>query len=144
MKKIYLSPPHLSNEEKKAFIKAFDSNWISSVGPDINKFEDAFCQYLDIGYGCALSSGTAALHLALKVLGIGKGDIVLCSSLTFSASANVILYEDATPIFLDSNKNFWTLDIEVLEYAIKKYKPKALIAVDIYGQCCDYDSIKDI
>jgi pyridoxal phosphate-dependent aminotransferase EpsN len=134
----------MGKNEKKLFSNAFDSNWIAPSGPSLNQFEKEMSHYLNINSCCALSSGTAALHLSLRILGIKKGDVVLCSSLTFAASANAILYEKAIPVFLDSDPNFWTIDPECIEKAIKKHKPKALIAVDIYGQSCDYDPILDL
>ncbi|MBI65518.1 MAG: pyridoxal phosphate-dependent aminotransferase [Candidatus Marinimicrobia bacterium] len=143
-KRIYLSPPFMGDNEKKYLNNAFDSNWIAPLGPHVDAFEEEISRYLDIAYGSALSSGTAALHLALKLLGIKEGDAVLCPSLTFAASSNVILYEKAIPVFLDVDINTWTIDLEVLELAIKKYRPKALIAVDLYGQSCQYVDIIDI
>ena len=139
--RIYLSPPHMGEKERKYFTDAFDSNWIAPLGPHVNGFENEMASYLDGGYAAALSSGTASLHLALKILGITERHKVLCPSLTFAASANAILYEKAIPIFVDANKENWTLDIPSLEKAIKIYNPKALIAVDLYGQSCDYDAI---
>ena len=97
--KIYLSPPHMSSNEKELLIEAFNSNWIAPTGPHINQFESDICKYLNINYACALSSGTAALHLALKVVGIQEGDTVLCPSFTFAATANAIMYEKAVPVF---------------------------------------------
>lgn len=143
-RKIYLSPPFVGETEKKLIISALDSNWIAPLGPFVDSFESEISKYLNIGYACALSSGTAALHLAMKILGIGLGDKVLCPSLTFAATANAILYERATPIFLDSDRSNWNLDIDLVESAIKKFKPKALISVDLYGQSCDYDFIESI
>ncbi len=140
-KKIYLSPPDVDHKDRESLIKAFDSNWIAPQGPNIDLFEIEMAKYIDIGHACALSSGTAALHLALRVLKIKENDVVLCSSLTFAASANVILYEKAIPMFIDVDLKFWTVDLNLLEKAFKRYKPKIFIAVDIYGQCCDYDSI---
>ena len=139
--RIYLSPPHMGENEKKYLTDAFNSNWIAPLGPHVNGFENEMASYLDGGYAAALSSGTASLHLALKILGITERHKVLCPSLTFAASANAILYEKAIPIFVDANKENWTLDIPSLEKAIKIYNPKALISVDLYGQSCDYDAI---
>ena len=139
--RIYLSPPFVDEVEKNYMLDAFDSNWIAPVGPDIDNFENEIASFLAIEGACALSSGTAALHLALKILGVKKGDRVLCPSLTFVATANAILYQNAEPVFIDSSLDTWVLDINVLEKAIKKYKPKALISVDLYGQSCDYDQI---
>jgi pyridoxal phosphate-dependent aminotransferase EpsN len=142
--KIYLSPPHLGVEERKLLLDAFDSNWIAPLGPYVDAFEQEMAKYLGINHAAALSSGSAALHLALKILGVKEGDKVLCPSLTFVASANVILYENATPVFVDVNSKNWNIDLSSLENAIKKYNPKALIAVDLYGQSCDYDAITDL
>ena len=142
--KIYLSPPHLGVEERKLLLDAFDSNWIAPLGPHVDAFEQEIAKYLGINHAAALSSGSAALHLALKILGVKEGDKVLCPSLTFVASANVILYENATPVFVDVDSKYWTIDLSSLENAIKKYNPKALIAVDLYGQSCDYDAITDL
>jgi len=142
--RIYLSPPHMGEKEKTLLSKAFDSNWIAPLGPNVDAFEKEMINYVGVQNGCALSSGSAALHLALRILGIKKGDIVLCPSLTFAASANVILYENATPVFVDVDPKYWTINFSSLEYAIKKYNPKALIAVDLYGQSCAYEAITDL
>tara|TARA_B100000686_G_C16669435_1_gene905548 strand:+ start:95 stop:1222 length:1128 start_codon:yes stop_codon:yes gene_type:complete len=143
-KRIYLSPPHMGEREKQLFLDAFNSNWIAPVGPDLDDFEKEMMDYLKIENACAVSSGTSALHLALIVLGINKNDKILCPSLTFSASANVILYQNATPVFVDVNPFSWTVDLNLLEVAIKKHKPRAIICVDLYGQSCDYNSIIDL
>ena len=140
-KKIYLSPPSMKGDELDYIVKAYNSNWIAPVGPDVDEFERDVAKYLSVSSGCALSSGTAALHLALKVLEIKKNDKVLCPSLTFAATANSILYEKATPIFIDVSPKYWTIDIESLEQAIIKYKPRAIITVDLYGESCNYDDI---
>jgi len=139
--RIYLSPPHMDNKSREFLLDAFDSNWIAPLGPHVDAFEQELAEYLQVEYAAALSSGTAALHLALKLAGINNGDIVLCPSLTFSASANAILYEKGIPVFVDVDLENWTLDIQSLEIAIKKHQPKALITVDLYGQSCDYDVI---
>ena len=140
--RIYLSPPHMGDNEKKYLEDAFDSNWIAPLGPHVDGFENEMASYLNVGYATALNSGTASLHLALRILGIKKDDKVLCPSLTFAASANVILFENAHPIFIDSDPNTWVLDLVACEKAIQMHKPKALISVDLYGQSCDYDAIK--
>ncbi len=132
----------MSRNEKEYLNKAFDSNWIAPLGPHVDSFEKKISKYLGINSAAALSSGTAALHLALKLSGVKEGDIVLCSDFTFAASANVILYEKAIPVFLDCDINSWTVDLEVLEFSLKKYKPKAFIAVDLYGQSCNYEEIE--
>ena len=131
----------MSELEKKYLDEAFNSNWIAPQGPSLEKFEKDMANYLAVEKTVATSSGTAALHLALRVLEIQRGDRVLCPSLTFAASANVIMYEGGEPIFIDSNPETWVIDLNSLESAMKKYRPKALIAVDIYGNSCDYDSI---
>ena len=141
MDRIYLSPPHMSQNERKYLLDAFDSNWIAPLGPHVDRFENEMSSYLNIGYAAALSSGTSAIHLALKILGVKEDDIVLCPSMTFSASANVILYEKAQPIFIDLDPVTWVMDLAACEKAMQKYKPKALISVDLYGQSCDYDVI---
>jgi len=140
-KRIYLSPPHMTGQEIELVKDVFDSNWIAPLGPHVDAFEQEMAGYLGISHAVALNTGTAALHLALKLVGVKDGDTVLCPSLTFSASANVILYENATPVFLDVHPNSWTLNPEALEIAIKKYQPKTLFAVDLYGQSADYNVI---
>ena len=134
----------MSGREKELLIEAFDSNWIAPLGPYVDGFEQEITDYIGVNHAAALNSGTAALHLALRIMGITKGDIVLCPSLTFAASANVILHENATPVFVDVDPKYWIVDLTALEHAIKKYKPKAMIAVDLYGQSCDYEAITDL
>ena len=143
-KRIYLSPPHMGAYELKYLQDAFASNWIAPLGPHVDAFEQEMAEYLNIGHAVALSSGTAGLHLALKVLGIAVEDRVLCPSLTFAATANVILYEKAIPVFLDVNSDTWTIDQNFLEIALQKYNPRALIAVDLYGQSADYNIILEL
>ena len=128
----------------ESFRTILKSNWIAPLGPYVDQFEQDTAKYVGVNSATALSSGTAALHLSLKILNVKNGDIVLCPSFTFAASANVILYENATPVFIDADQKSWTIDVSSLEYAMNKYKPKALIAVDIYGQSCDYDTITDL
>ena len=140
MKKIWLSPPHLSGNELQKIQQVFHENWIAPVGPQIGEFEAKISAFLGTE-NCpvvALNSGTSALHLALKLLNIGKGDVVICQSLSFAASVNPILYQGATPVFVDSEKDTYNLSPEFLEEAIKDQikkgkKPKAIIAVHIYG-----------
>ncbi|NMH88320.1 DegT/DnrJ/EryC1/StrS family aminotransferase [Flavivirga algicola] len=137
--KIYLSSPHMGGSEQKFVAEAFDTNWIAPLGPHVDGFENDLRDYLgENKHVAALSSGTAAIHLALELLNVSKGDEVLCQSFTFSASANPILYQGATPIFIDSEPDTWNMSPELLEIAIKdrieKYKkPKAIIAVHLYG-----------
>ena len=141
IEKIFLSPPHIKNDDFKAINDALESNWIAPVGPMIDIFQNNMEKFLGSGYCCALSSGTASLHLAIRILNIKRGDIVLCPSLTFAASANAVCYENAVPVFIDVDPFDWTADVSCIEKAIKLYKPKALITVDLYGQSCDYDEI---
>jgi dTDP-4-amino-4,6-dideoxygalactose transaminase len=146
MKRIYLSPPHLDGREREFLLQAYDSNWITTLGPQVDAFEQEMCEKLGVKHAAALVSGTAALHLALLMLGVERGDVVLCSDLTFAASANVIHYCGAEPVFIDSNRSTWNMDPgllkEELDACAKKGKlPKAAIVVDIYGQCADYDPI---
>src|SRR5690554_3019880 len=110
-KKIYLSSPHMSDEgyERMYVQEAFDTNWISSVGNNLDQFEIELGGYIGIEHAVALSSGTAAIHLALKAAGVGAGDIVFCQSLTFSATANPIIYEQAVPVFIDSDYESWNM-----------------------------------
>jgi dTDP-4-amino-4,6-dideoxygalactose transaminase len=136
--KIWLSPPHISDNEKKYVDEAFEQNWIAPVGPHINKFEDELSRVSE-GFDVAvLSSGTAAIHLALILLGVKNDDCVICSSFTFSASVNPIIYVGASPIFIDSEKDTWNMDPFLLEQAIVNQininkKPKAIILVHLYG-----------
>lgn len=137
-KKIWLSPPHMGGQEKKYVEEAFATNWISPVGPHIAAFEEELGRYLGGTGVAALSSGTAAIHLALIVLGVKRGDEVICSTFTFSATANPIVYTGASPIFVDSEPATWNMDPELLEGAIKDRiragkKPKAIIMVHLYG-----------
>ncbi|HUX08733.1 MAG TPA: aminotransferase class I/II-fold pyridoxal phosphate-dependent enzyme [Acidobacteriota bacterium] len=148
-KRIYLSPPHMSGEELRLVENVFASNWIAPVGPDVDAFEFEFCEAVGAGHAVALSSGTAALHLALEVLGIGPGDEVICSDFTFAASANAIVYTGATPVFVDCDRATWNIDtallVQALEDRAKSGKPpKAVIAVHIYGQSADLDPILEI
>lgn len=145
--KIYLSSPHMSDEgyEQKFVQEAFDTNWIAPLGTNVNEFEKELAAYTGCGYAAALSSGTAALHLALKILGVGHNDTVLCQSLTFSASANPIIYQGATPVFIDSEAKTWNMCPIALEQALKKYpNTKAIIVVNLYGIAAELDKIRNI
>ena len=145
-KRIYLSPPHMGPAEREMLLDAFDSNWIAPIGPHVDAFEREFCETVGVPYAAALSSGTAALHLALLTLGVGPGDEVIVSSFTFVTTANAVMYVGATPVFIDSDPVSWNMDPgllgEELESAAKRGKlPKAVIVVDLYGQCADYGPI---
>ena len=146
MPRIYLSPPHLIGDERSLVTEAFDSNWVSPLGPHVDGFEREIASYVGVTSAAALSSGTGALHLALELLGVGAGDDVICSSMTFVGSTNPILYQRARPILVDSERVSWNMDPELLEAALRDAdargkRPKAAIVVDLYGQCADYDAL---
>lgn len=145
-KKIYLSSPHMGGNEIKYVKDAIDTNWVAPLGPNVNGFEDALAAYNGISNCAALSSGTAALHLALILLGVEQDDEVLCSTFTFSATVNAIAYQKAIPVFIDSEKETWNMCPVTLEKAIqdritKGKKPKAVIIVHLYGMPSDMDSL---
>lgn len=143
-KKILLASPHMSDEGyEQQFIKeAFDTNWIAPLGENVNKFEEEIANYVGVKTGAALSAGTAAIHLGLKALNVKQGDIVFCSSLTFSATCNPIIYQNATPVFIDSEYETWNMDPLALEKAFEKYpNPKAVIVVHLYGTPAKMDEI---
>jgi dTDP-4-amino-4,6-dideoxygalactose transaminase len=149
MGRIYLSPPHMGAEERALLLEAFDSNWIAPLGPHVDAFERELAGVVAVPAAAALSSGTAALHLALILLGVGAGDEVIVSDLTFAASANVVRYVGAQPVFVDADLTSWNLDPDLLAEALadrvrRGRRPKAVIAVDLYGQCADYDRIKTV
>lgn len=145
--RIYISPPHLSGEEAGLVRKAIDSNWIApGIGPHLEAFEREFCEVTGAAHAVALSSGTAALHLALQLLGTSPNDEVFCSTLTFAASAFPINYLGARPVFIDSDRVSWNMDPDLLAEAMKKKAeinqlPKAVVVVHLYGQCADLDPI---
>ena len=143
-KKIYLSPPHLNGEEIDFIKDAIDSNWIAPLGPHVDAFESEVADYVGVKQAAALSSGTAALHLALEILGVQKGDHVFCSDLTFVASANAIRYLNAIPVFIDAEPTSWNMSPSALEKAFESVLPKAVIVTDIYGQSADYKLIAEI
>ena len=145
-KRIYLSPPHLDGRERELMLQAYDSNWITTLGPQVDAFELEMSTRTEIPHTVALASGTAALHLALMQLGVKQDDDVLCSTFTFSATANAITYCSANPVFIDSNQETWNIDPHLLEEELKACRqkgklPTAVIVVDLYGQCADYDPI---
>ena len=136
--KIWLSSPHIGENEIKYINSAFESNWIAPLGPNVDAFEYSIQQNLGVAHAAALSSGTAAIHLALILLDVKLNDYVFCQSMTFSASANPILYQGAIPVFIDSEKDTWNMDPELLREALKDAKnknklPKAIIPVHLYG-----------
>ena len=148
-KRIYLASPHMGDEELKFLKEAFETNWIAPMGPNVDCFEKEVADYVGVNSASALSSGTAAIHLALKSLNVEKGDIVFCSTLTFSASCNPIIYQGATPVFIDSEYESYNMCPKALEKAFieaqKENKmPKAVVVVNLYGQSADLDKIKEI
>jgi len=145
--KIYLSSPHMSEEgyEQQYVNEAFSTNWIAPLGPNVTNFENSICEKVGISNAVALVSGTAAIHMALKASGVKQGDIVLCQSLTFSATANPIIYEKAIPVFIDSDLETWNMSPKYLEEALLKYpRAKAVIVVHLYGLSADMDEIVKI
>lgn len=146
--RILLSVPHMGGTEKKYVFEAFASNWLSTVGPNLTSFEKAFEERVSLP-AVAISSGTAAVHLGLRLLGVGPGDEVFCSTLTFAASCNPVRYLGAEPVFLDSDHATWNLDPQVLADALhdkakRNRVPRAVIVVHLYGQCADMDPILDL
>jgi pyridoxal phosphate-dependent aminotransferase EpsN len=143
---LFLSPPHLGERERLYVEEAFESNWIAPVGPHVTGFEEELAARVGAAGAVALSSGTAALHLALRLLGVGAGDTVFCSTLTFVASANPILYQGAEPVFIDSEPESWNMSPQALARALAEAArsgrlPKAVIVVHLYGQSADMDAI---
>lgn len=145
--RIYLSSPHMSDEgyEMEYIKEAFETNWIAPLGKNVNEFENELANKVGSKHAAALVSGTSAIHLALKAAGVGEGDIVFCQSLTFSATANPIIYENARPVFIDSDYETWNMDPNALEEAFEKYpQVKAVIIVHLYGLSADMDRIIDL
>ncbi len=148
-KRIFLSPPHMSGLEQEYVRRAFRSNYIAPLGPMVDAFEREFTERTGIPYAVALSSGTAAIHLALKNLGIGPGDTVIASTLTFIGSVTPVLFQGATPILVDADPKTWTMDADLLEATLRGCAhsgrlPKAVLPTDLYGQCSDYASLSKI
>ena len=148
-KQILLSTPHIGEQEQKFVQEAFDTNWVAPIGPNVNAFEQEFSSVVGSQYSAALSSGTAALHLALKLVGVKPGDEVFCSTFTFIASASPITYLGAKPVFIDSDRSSWNMDPGVLAKALaqkdKQGKlPKAVVLVHLYGQCADIEPILEL
>ena len=147
--KIWLSSPHMGGNELKYVNEAFETNWVAPLGPNVNSFEKELAQYLNVKHCAALTSGTAAIHLALIILGVKQGDEVICQSFTFSATANPIVYQGATPVFVDSESESWNMDPQLLEEAIKDRirngkTPKAIIVVHLYGMPAKMEEILSI
>jgi dTDP-4-amino-4,6-dideoxygalactose transaminase len=149
MNRIYLSPPDVGPAERELLLDAFDSGWIAPLGPHVDAFEGELAAVVGVPYAVALSSGTAALHLGLHILGVGQGDEVITSTLTFAATANAICYQGASPVFLDVSRDTWNLDPDLLEEELvarnrRNRLPAAVLPVDLYGQCADYQRISAI
>ncbi|RSK33704.1 DegT/DnrJ/EryC1/StrS family aminotransferase [Bhargavaea beijingensis] len=147
--RIFLSAPHMSGNEQKYINEAFETNWIAPLGPNVNAFEEELASYAGTKGAAALSSGTAAIHLALDLLEVRKGDTVFCSSLTFIASANPIVYLGAEPVFIDSEPETWNMSPVALERAFRDAEatgqlPKAVVVVNLYGQSAKMDELNEI
>lgn len=148
-KRIYLSSPHMSGNELNYIVEAFSTNWIAPLGPHVDAFERELAEYVGAGGALALSSGTAAIHLALRLAGVSPGDVVFCSSLTFIASANPVLYQAARPVFIDSDPGNWNMSPQALERAFLEVEkrgelPRAVVIVNLYGQSADYTPLLEI
>ncbi|WP_235068978.1 DegT/DnrJ/EryC1/StrS aminotransferase family protein [Turicibacter sp. TJ11] len=149
--RIYLASPHMSEQgyEQQYVKEAFETNWVAPLGPNVTNFEQELADYVGVQWASALSSGTAAIHLGLKALGVKKGDVVFCSTLTFSASCNPILYLGATPVFIDSDAKTWNMCPKALKLAFEESEknnqlPKAVVVVNLYGQSADLDPILEL
>jgi dTDP-4-amino-4,6-dideoxygalactose transaminase len=147
--RIFLSPPHMGDREQHYVAEAFASNYIAPLGPMVDAFEAEFAAYTGIPHCVALTSGTAAIHLALRGFGVGAGDTVIASSLTFIGSITPILFQNATPIFIDADASTWNMDLGLLEETLadlntKNKLPKAVLPTDLYGQCCDMHVLRSI
>lgn len=145
-RRIFLSPPHMGGQELEFVREAFESNYIAPVGPMVDAFEREFAERVGLPHAVAVSSGTAAMHLAMRNLEVGAGDLVIASTLTFIGSVSPVLFEEAVPVFVDSDPETWNMDPGLLEVAIEwcleqGKTPKAVIPTDLYGQCADYDRI---
>lgn len=145
-KRIYLSPPDVGTAELALVQDAFASNWIAPLGPHVDAFERDMAELVGVRHAAALSSGTAALHLALRILNLRRDEEVICSTLTFSASANPIAYEGGRPVFIDAERETWNMDPGLLRTALSQSAacgalPRAVVVVDLYGQCADYERI---
>lgn len=144
-KRIYLSSPTMHGEEQKYVQEAFDTNWVAPLGPNVNAFEKEIAAYTGCGHAAALSAGTAAIHMALRLLGVGRGDVVFVPDLTFAASCNPIVYENGTPVLIDAEPDTWNMSPQALRRAFEKYPhPRAVICVHLYGTPAKLDEIMEI
>ncbi len=147
--RIYLSAPHMSGQEQQYIAEAFDTNWVAPVGPHIDRFEAEFAERIGVKHAVAVASGTAAIHLTIRHLGLKPGEEVFCSTGTFAATVNPIVYEQGAPVFIDSDPATWNIDCNLLQDELKRCAkrgklPRAVIAVDLYGQCADWDALTEI
>ena len=148
-KRMFLSAPHMSGREMDYVKQAFESNYIAPAGPQLKQFEDLFCEISSFENCVAVSNGTSAIHLVLRTLGVGEGDIVLGSTLTFVGSVAPVSYQNAELVFIDSDRETWNMDPNLLESELKDLankgqKPSAVIPTELYGQACDLDRIVEI
>lgn len=148
-KRLYLSPPHMGAAERELLLDAFDSNWIAPLGPHVDSFEKEFATKVGRQHAVAVSSGTAALHLSMRLLDIQPDDEILTASMTFVATANAIRYTGARPVFIDSEESTWNMDPELLEAELSRLKavgkpPAAVLTVDVNGQCANYRAIGEL
>ena len=144
-KRIYLSSPTMHSEEMEFIQEAFDTNWVAPLGKNVDEFENEMASFVGVKHAAALVSGTSALHLAIKLCGVQRGDIVLCSDLTFSATVNPVSYEGGVQVFIDSERETWNMDPEALEIALKKYpNAKAVLIAHLYGTPAKMDEIKTL
>ncbi|MDC7245120.1 MAG: aminotransferase class I/II-fold pyridoxal phosphate-dependent enzyme [Sphaerochaetaceae bacterium] len=144
-KRIYLSSPTMHSEEMEFIQEAFDTNWVAPLGKNVDEFEKEMASFVGVKHAAALVSGTSALHLAIKLCGVKRGDIVLCSDLTFSATVNPVSYEGGVQIFIDSERDSWNMDPEALEIALKKHpNAKAVLIAHLYGTPAKMDEIKEL
>lgn len=146
MDKIWLSSPTIHGEEQKFVKEAFDTNWIAPLGKNVTEFENEIVRYVGCKAAAAMTAGTHALHMAVKLAGVGRGDIVLCSDMTFAATVNPVTYENGTQVFIDSERETWNMNPDALEKALKKYKGKvkAVISANLYGTPAKLDEIADL
>ncbi len=149
IERIFLSPPHMGGEELKFIQAAFESNYIAPLGPMVDAFEQEFAEKVGIPYAIAVSSGTAAMHLALRILGVEQRDEVIASTLTFIGGVTPIVFQGAIPIFIDCDRSSWNMDPDLLAEELEAFQkrgllPKAVIPTDLYGQCADMDRILEI
>lgn len=143
--RIFLASPHMSGDEMTFIQEAFDTNWIAPLGKNVDEFEKELAGYLGIGHGAALSAGTAALHLAVKLAGVRPGDVVFCSDLTFSATVNPVVYEGGSPVFIDSEAESWNMDPRALERAFEKYPQcRCVIVANLYGTPAQLTKLREI